>query len=86
MNRTREEKRPRDDNDDLDAGREPEVIPADEDIQEGDEEKDEGQLFPLRCLRGLKSAANVLSWNGIALHFGVFRSRISEDIFYLMTL
>ena len=30
------------------------------------------QLFPLRCLRGLKSAANVLSWNGIALHFGVF--------------
>jgi hypothetical protein len=44
------------------------------------------QLFPLRCLRGLKSGANVLSWNGIALHFGVFRSRISEDIFYLMTL
>lgn len=46
MNRTQEEKWPLDDNDDLDAGREPEVIPADEDIQEGDEEKDEGAALP----------------------------------------
>ena len=46
MNKTQEEKWPRDDNDDLDAGRESEVIPADEDIQEGDEEEDEGAALP----------------------------------------
>jgi hypothetical protein len=46
VNKTQEEKWPRDDNDDLDAGGEPEVIPADEDIQEGDEEKDEGATLP----------------------------------------
>lgn len=40
MNSPEEEKRPQADKDDLDLGFEPAAIPADEDIEEGDEEGD----------------------------------------------
>ena len=46
MNPIQEDKRARDANNDFDEGGEPGVIPADEDIQEGDEEKDERETLP----------------------------------------
>ena len=46
VNPIQEDKRTRDANDDFDEGGEPGVIPADEDIQEGDEEKDEREALP----------------------------------------
>ena len=46
MNSPEEEKRARVDKDDLDLGFKPAAIPADEDIEEGDEERDERTPLP----------------------------------------
>ena len=46
MNSPEEEKRARADKGDLDLGFEPAAIPADEDIEEGDEERDERTPLP----------------------------------------
>jgi hypothetical protein len=46
MNSPEEEKRARADKDDLDLGFEPAAIPADENIEDGDEERDERTPLP----------------------------------------
>jgi hypothetical protein len=46
MNSPEAEKRTRVDKDDLDLGVEPTAIPADQDIEEGDEERDERTPLP----------------------------------------